>query len=76
MNAVLELIRQFPPVHHRHIYDEFKVLEICGPFLVQNHVLGTDLGGQRDLFEICVSLLGKNNSGGFVVNTSVNKSRG
>lgn len=59
MNAVLELTRHFPPVHFRHIYAEFNVLEVCGPFLVQNHVVATDLGGQADLFEICVNLLGK-----------------
>lgn len=59
MNAILALIRHLKPVHFRKIYAEFNVLEVCGPFLVQNHVVGTDLTGQKDLFEICVNLLGK-----------------
>lgn len=46
-------------MHFRHIYAEFNVLSVCGPFLVHNHVVGTDLVGQSDLFEICVNLMGK-----------------
>lgn len=59
MNAVLELTRHFQPVHFRRIYAEYNVLGVCGPFLVQNHIVGTDLGGQSDLFEICINLMGK-----------------
>lgn len=57
--GVLELCRRFRPADYAAIYGEFNVLGVCAPFLCENHVVGTDLVGQAELLEICVSLLGK-----------------
>lgn len=60
INAVMELIKHFNPIHFNTVWTEFNLLEICASYINQNYTTGTDLTSQCDLIYICTNLLAGN----------------
>lgn len=60
INAIMELIKHYNPIHFNVIWNEFNILEICLSYINQNYTTGTDLTSQSELIYICTNLLAGN----------------